>query len=460
MADPHSHDPRTDADPKSLESPHGRTGDARAAGTRLLPGRNVGPSQAEVAARQRRVLVTIIRAVFAILVATVALLSILGVGSDSLDPGANLAIGWKLTLTVALLFGAIVVVVDLVTPKKKISTLFSVFFGLVIAMLATFALGAVVDLFAQTYEIGSGPLIAYVKVIMGICLSYLAISTVLQTQDDFRLVIPYVEFAKQIRGARPLLVDSSALIDARILELSQTGLIQAPLVIPTFVVAELQQLSDSSDRSARQKGRRGLDVIGRLQRAPGLDVTLDETQVPGKAVDQMLVELARLSQAKILTGDTGLARVAAIQGTAVVNVHEVAEAMRAGVVPGERLEIDLVKPGEHDGQAVGFLEDGTMVVADRASDHIGERIEVEVTGNVRTAGGRLVFAKPVTDVIEPASESVGEQMNAEPTDGPAGEPEPSAESVATGDGAPAEAEQARAKPTRPRKSPAGRNPRR
>ena len=164
-------------------------------------------------------------------------------------------------------------------------------------MLATYALGSVIDLLGDglrhDHADGRRRSSSPSRSSSASRLCYLGITTVLQTQDDFRLVIPYVEFAKQIRGPRPLLLDTSALIDARIADLADTGIIQSPVVIPHFVVAELQLLADSSDKLKRARGRRGLDVIARLQRAAALDVSIDETAVPGKAVDQMLVELAR-----------------------------------------------------------------------------------------------------------------------------------------------------------------------
>src|SRR6185295_3050090 len=163
----------------------------------------------------------------------------------------------------------------------------SVFLGLLGGMLATVALGSIMDLLLQT-TIPEGeareaiaPLMTTIKIMMGITLCYLGVTTVLQTQDDFRLVIPYVEFSKVMRGPRPLVLDTSALIDARIVDVGETGIVQTPIVVPRFVVAELQVLADSHDKLKRARGRRGLDVVRRLQRST-LDVSIDETLVPGK----------------------------------------------------------------------------------------------------------------------------------------------------------------------------------
>lgn len=353
-------------------------------------------------------------------------------------------------LVIASLIAAIVGSVDLLTRKKKIGAVMAVFFGLAAAMLATVALGSVVDLLATLYEIDAR-ITSASKVLLGIALAYLAVTTILQTQDDFRLVIPYVEFAKQIRGAKPLILDSSALIDARFVDMAATGLIQSPVVIPRFVLLELQKLADSSDRLTRTKGRRGLDMVTRLQRLGTILVTIDELPVPGKAVDQMLIEFAKLSPGLIVTTDLGLARVAEIHTIGVINIHELANALKPALVPGETLSVVLVREGEQPGQGVGYLDDGTMVVADSASEFIGNRVELQVTSNLQTAAGRLIFAKlaPETRGQEksPAAAVENDAEHAEPPleDEPVAEPAAREEEETPGVHEPVE----RAKPRSP-----------
>lgn len=405
-------------------------------------------SPIEAAERQKAIVVRIVRAVFIVLLVTVTLLVILKTDDNATGSALTLALGWPITLVLSVLLGVGVVSVDVLTPVKKISTLSGVAVGLLIAMLSAVAISFVIDLLAQTYldtqtlQTNRG-LISSLKVIIGICLSYLAISTVIQTQDDFRLVIPYVEFAKQVRGLRPLLLDSSALIDARIEALCKTGAVQSPVVIPTFVVNELQTLADSGDEMKRQKGRRGLDVIGRLQKSAKLDVTIDETHVPGKAVDQMLVQLASLMGAVIATTDSGLARVASIRGVETLNLNEIAAAMRSTIAPGERLELRIIKRGGQPGQGVGYLEDGTMIVVEHAAEMVNTTAEVEVTGSTHTAAGRMFFAAPVGYEPDAQTEPV------EPTEDHTEEPEPAAV-------APREPNL----PDRPGRSRSPRNPRR
>jgi len=362
--------------------------------------------------RHRAALLVILRVAFSAVFVVMLVLSLIPAEQD---PGSQmrlfgvdvkLAPDWHLKLGVGVLLAAVVVAVDVFTPRKKISTLAAVFFGLLVAMLATLAIGRLIDLLATLYSI-EGPqanaLLSTTKVFIGIALAYLSIVTVLQTQDDFRLVIPYVEFAKQMRGVKPLVLDSSALIDARIVEIGETEAVQAPVIIPQFVVAELQVLADSHDKMKRARGRRGLEVIGRLQRSAALDVSIDETPVPGKAVDQMLVELGKMMPAVIVTTDLGLARVARIQGVHALNLNDLANAMKPSFVPGEELRLKLIKPGEQQGQAVGYLEDGTMVVAENGVDRIGEQADLVVTSSLQTSAGRMIFAR-IADDSSPVGE--------------------------------------------------------
>ncbi len=353
--------------------------------------------------RERAVILRLVRAGFFIMMTTVALLLIIQQQSQFAvtgQPGVGLAINWLPTLMATAAFIIIVLLIDFMTPNKKISAFSAVFLGSITGVIATVAMGFVIDLVVRTWipdEKGLEalrPLIATVKVMLGISLCYLAISTVLQTQDQFRLVIPYVEFSKQIRGVRPNLLDTSALIDARISEIAATGLVQSSLVVPRFVVAELQLLADSGDRLKRGRGRRGLDVITRLQRLGTIDVIIDETPVQAMGVDQMLVELAEKLGARIITTDLGLARVAQIKGLVAINLHDLANCLRPALVPGEQISIRLVKSGEQPGQGVGYLDDGTMVVAEGGAQYIGEEVGLLVTSTMQTTAGRLVFARP------------------------------------------------------------------
>ncbi len=317
--------------------------------------------------------------------------------ADSRTTGGGIEwIRWSLAVGGMLLFYFGVVAVDLLTPKRKLSTISAAFVGLIAGVLITAILANVIDLFSDIYGVGSRAQLAPIKIVLGLGVCYLAVSVVLQTQDDFRLLIPYVEFAKKIRGVKPLVLDTSALIDGRVLEVGEAGLFQAPLLVPRFVIDELQRLSDSSDRLKRARGRRGLEIVSRLQRTPRVELTIEETEVPGGTVDQMLVELARNLPATLVTTDAGLARVAAIQSVGVLNLNDIASAMRTRAIPGEPLIVELIRKGEQPGQAVGYLEDGTMVVAENAHSLIGQEATLIVASTMQTSAGRLIFARPAT----------------------------------------------------------------
>jgi uncharacterized protein YacL len=377
--------------------------------------------------KQRQFLLSIVRITFFALFATVTLLTIIRV-----DPGSprqvQVTLSWYITIGVAAAIAALVVAVDVFTPTKKISTLFSVFFGLLGATLATAAIGFVIDLLAASYEIKAPELIGTTKVLVGIALAYLAISVVLQTQDDFRLVIPYVEFAKQLRGPRPLLLDTSALIDGRMVEVAQTGLVQSTVVVPRFVIGELQVLADSADRGKRARGRRGLDMIAKLQRFTGIDVAIDETSPAAEGVDAKLVELGATTKAMLVTTDAGLRRIAEIRGVPVLFVSDLATALKPMLGPGDTVTLRLVRAGEQPGQGVGYLEDGTMVVAEDGAPMVGEVAALIVTSTMQTSAGRLLFARlavPVpSSVVTPVAAPV--ETHVEPVDGAnaAGDVEP------------------------------------
>lgn len=238
------------------------------------------------------------------------------------------------------------------------------------------------------------PLITASKLLIGLVCVYLSISFVLQTQNDIRFIIPYVEFRRQTRGQRPLIVDTSVLVDGRFVELMGTGLVDTPLLVPRFVLAELQALADSADEGRRTRGRRGLEMLGRLQKIATAEVTLYEDQRSGgEDVDTRLQKITRREQGRLLTADTNLARVAAVQGLDVVNVHELAAAMKLAAIPGQGLSVVLARAGERAGQAVGYLDDGTMVVVEHARERVGQTVGVVVTSVSQTSAGRLLFAR-------------------------------------------------------------------
>jgi len=234
-------------------------------------------------------------------------------------------------------------------------------------------------------------LLAIQIAIMIVC-SYIWISIVVKSRDTFKLSIPYVEFKRQGRGLRALVLDSSCLIDGRIVDLANTHLLDRPVIVPRFILLEMQNLADNSDKMIRQRGRRGLDKTKELR--SHIDVRVDESIFANAMeVDQRLLQLTRQLDAVLMTTDYNLAQVASLEDIDCINMNEVAQAFKSVYLPGDTVDIQIMKTGEEDAQGVGYLEDGTMVVVDRGRDKVGQTVSVKVTSNLQTSVGRMIFAR-------------------------------------------------------------------
>ena len=200
------------------------------------------------------------------------------------------------------------------------------------------------------------------------------------------------------QGDPRIVVDTSAIIDGRIAEIVESGFIYGTLVIPRFVLDELQHIADSSDTLRRNRGRRGLEILNRMQKEPGTPVEIVEDDVPDIAeVDAKLVALARARSRVILTNDFNLNRVAELQGVRVMNINSLANAVKPAVLPGEELRVRVIQEGKEPGQGVGFLDDGTMIVVEGGARHIDRDLDVSVTRVLQTVAGRMIFAQPRLD---------------------------------------------------------------
>jgi rRNA-processing protein FCF1 len=200
---------------------------------------------------------------------------------------------------------------------------------------------------------------------------------------------------EQDPGAVPRILDSSVIVDGRIADVADAGFLDGPLLVPQFVIGELQRLADSSDTVRRARGRRAFEVLERLRRSAGARLELIDSDVPDVTeVDGKLVALARARGACLLTNDTALARVAALAGVAVGSVNDLAAALRPVALPGEGMAVQIVREGKEAGQGVGYLEDGTMVVVEGGKRFLGQPLEVVVTSMLQTSAGRMIFARP------------------------------------------------------------------
>jgi uncharacterized protein YacL len=200
---------------------------------------------------------------------------------------------------------------------------------------------------------------------------------------------------KPAAGACPKVLDTSVIIDGRIADIVKTGFLEGPLIVPGFVLEELRHIADSSDVLKRNRGRRGLDILNRMQKEMGVDIRINEQEVgEGLEVDSKLLKLAKLLGGKVVTNDFNLNKVAELQGVPVLNINELANALKPAVLPGEEMNVLVVKDGKEAGQGVAYLDDGTMIVVDGGKRHIGDTIGVTVTSVLQTAAGRMIFAKP------------------------------------------------------------------
>ena len=233
-----------------------------------------------------------------------------------------------------------------------------------------------------------------IRITLTVMLCYLCTIIIFRTRDRFRFVIPYMEFKREQKGPRAFLLDTSALIDGRIAAVGRTGFIETPVFIPDFVLEELHSIADAADRLKRARGRRGLDLVTQLQRTKGIDVSIYETGgMPNEPVDSMLIRLARELDAHICTTDYNLNKVAQAQGIVVLNLNDLASALRPSVIPGEILAIHLIRRGEEATQGVGYLDDGTMVVVEEARQQIGNDVNIEITRVLQRTSGRIIFGK-------------------------------------------------------------------
>ena len=224
--------------------------------------------------------------------------------------------------------------------------------------------------------------------------SYIGIVLAMRSnKEDFSLIIPYVRFAPQNRPDNLLLLDTSVIIDGRIADLLEARLLEGLVVVPRFVLKELQLIGDSSDPIRRARGRRGLDMLNRLQRNTTAEVKIHDGDFPDeKEVDAKLVRLARNLGAKLFTNDYNLGKIAELQSVPHVNIHEVAKAFKTVLIPGEMLNLKIVREGKDKGQGVGYLVDGTMVVVNQAQNLVGQQVEVQVQSLLQTGAGVIVFA--------------------------------------------------------------------
>lgn len=339
-------------------------------------------------------LLSLLRIAFTVLVVGMAIVAFsLFVGTGDLAAMIFAPVG-------ILAIGGVALFTDVREKQKHITTISALYFGLLLGLLLGYLFSLVLEpLMRDVFE--KSQMVILGRVLITVLCCYVTISTLLQTKDEFRFIIPYVEFSKQVKGGKPLVLDTSVIIDGRIADVCDTQLIDTKLIVPRFVLQELQAIADSSDKMKRNRGRRGLDVLKRLQSNPKLEVQMHDGDVPelratGERirVDERLVILAKALNARVVTNDFNLNKIAQLQGVDVINLNELANALKTVAIPGEYMQVKVVKAGDQIGQGVGYLDDGTMVVIEQGRGLIGQDIAIVVTSVLQTPAGRMIFGRP------------------------------------------------------------------
>ena len=283
----------------------------------------------------------------------------------------------------------VLILMEIGLRKVSVSGLSSAVFGLILGLIMAKLVGDAFTLSPLPAETLNS-----IRVTLTLIFCYLGMVMAVRGKDEFNIIIPYVRLRRQDQPEEITLLDTSVIIDGRIVDICKTKFLSGKIIIPKFVLRELQQIADSTDPIKRQRGRRGLEMLHTIQKESGLDITIHEGDFPETTeVDAKLVKLAKLLEAKILTVDFNLNRVATIQGIRVLNINELANAIKPVVFPGEEMQIKLIKEGKEHNQAIGYLDDGTMVVVEDARRLLGQEVKVAVTSVLQTQAGRMIFTK-------------------------------------------------------------------
>jgi uncharacterized protein YacL len=287
-------------------------------------------------------------------------------------------------------FGGLLIAVDEMLKSFSLRAFSAITFGLL--------LGTVVSLLIANsglFENADAQQRWLIRLGLFLSFSYIGIILAVRSnKEDFSLIIPYVRFSPQNKPDNLLLLDTSVIIDGRIADLIEAHFLEGLIVVPRFVLKELQQISDSADAIKRARGRRGLEMLNRIQRNTSMEVRIHDGDFPEeKDVDAKLVRLARNLNARLYTNDYNLAKVAELQKVSYLNLHEVAKCLKVILLPGEILNLKIVREGKDKGQGLGYLPDGTMVVVTNGQPYIGQQVEVQVQSLLQTGAGIIVFAE-------------------------------------------------------------------
>jgi uncharacterized protein YacL len=303
-------------------------------------------------------------------------------------------------LGLGLVLGLVIVLIDRLLKGVSLRLFSSATFGLLLGWIFANLLIASQILRYQTESAQwAARLIVYAV------FGYLGMMLAMRSsRDEFSLIIPYVRFAREATQHEPLVIDTNVIIDGRIGDLCGTGFLSRSLIVPRFILDELQLLADSHDPSKRERGRRGLEILNHMQNSRDIELTVHESTVDDAdlGTDARLVRAAKVLKARLLTNDHALAQIARLQQVPVLNLAELARALRPTLVAGDEIDLHLVKEGRESHQAVGYLPDGTMIVVNNARTHVGKTRTVVVASALQTAAGRLIFAELKDGATQPS----------------------------------------------------------
>jgi len=292
-------------------------------------------------------------------------------------------------ILISALLGGIIILSEVMARRVSLRGLSSSVFGLIFGLIMAKLMGDAFELVAL-----STTMLSLVRISITLIFCYLGFVIGLRGKDEFNIIIPYVRLRQEKEYQKPVLLDTSVIIDGRITDIYKTGFLEAKLIIPRFVLKELQQIADSTEPVKRQRGKRGLEILHNFQEELKAQIVIHEEDFPEiSEVDAKLVKLAHILDAEILTVDFNLNRIASLENIKVLNINELANALKPVLFPGENLQLKLIKPGKEYNQAVGYLDDGTMVVVEDAIKFIGHEVKVVVTSVLQNPAGRMIFTK-------------------------------------------------------------------
>ncbi len=296
--------------------------------------------------------------------------------------------GW-LGLMVGFGIGGFLIAIDEMLKGFSLRAFSAATFGLILGTLIAWLIDH-----SRIFEFAEQDTRWLIRLGLFLAFGYIGIILAMRSnKEDFSLIIPYVRFVSQSRPESIYVLDTSVIIDGRIADLIEARFIEGVIVVPRFVLKELQFIADSADPVRRARGRRGLEMLNRIQRNPRNEVKIHEADLPDeKEVDAKLLRLTKSLRARLYTNDYNLSKIAELQSIEFINLNELASAMKPAILPGEALNLRLVREGKDKGQGVGYLNDGTMVVVNQGQAYIGQQVQVQVQSLLQTGAGMIVFA--------------------------------------------------------------------